>query len=92
MLFMLLIQSAATPPPDIQLDVNATVREVRIERKGTTSLEVRAGPDSGSRIEVDRPEANGRTRLRNVNVRVQAEARIGDPQNPAPAPATESPQ
>ena len=87
MLFLLLAQ-AATPAPDIQLDIHATAREVRIEQSGETSLEVRAGPDAGSKVEIDRPEADGRTRLRNVDVTVRAEARIADPATDIVEPAT----
>ena len=79
MLLLLLFQAAAAPP-DIQLDVRATVREARIERRGETRLEVRGGP--GSAVTVERPDSNGRTRLRNLVVRVQAEARIADPLQP----------
>ena len=92
MLLLIMVQTAAAPAPDIQLDINATVREVRIEQKGTTSLEVRAAPDAGSRVEVDRPDANGRRRLQNVNVRVQAEARIADPRQNPQASETRTPE
>jgi hypothetical protein len=82
MLLLLLMQAAASPP-DIQLDVRATVRDVRIEQRGETKLEVRGGP--GSDVRVERPDSNGRNRLRNVVVRVQAEARIADPLPPQAA-------
>ena len=75
---LLLVQAAsAQTPPDIQLNVDASVRRVRIERQGEASLQVRGG--EGSIVEVEAPEANGRRTLRNVNVRVRAEARIADP-------------
>lgn len=90
MLLLLLAQAAAGPPPDIELDVRARVREVRIERSGEASLELRAGPDS--LVEVEAPDAAGRTRLRNVEVRVKAEARIADPQAPRTAPEPPPPQ
>ena len=87
---ILLLAQAAQPttPPDIQLDARVRAREVRIEQSGETSLEVRGGP--GSDVRVDKPAANGRQRLRNVDIRVQAEARVADPkQNPQ---QTETPE
>jgi len=82
LLIALLLQAA--PAPDIELNARASVRDVRIEQQGETSLSVRAGPDAGSDVRVERPRANGRRRLRNVTVNVHAEARIADPrQNPA---------
>ena len=89
MLFLMLIQAAAAPP-DIQLNVRAQVREVRIERKGEASLEVRGGPDSVVRVEA--PQANGRRRLRNVRIEVDAEARIADPLQNRRARETASPE
>ena len=79
---LLLLQAAAQAqsPPDIELNIDASVRRLRIERRGEASLEVSGG--EGSLVEVDAPEANGRRTLRNVNVRVRAEARIADPNNP----------
>ncbi len=90
MLLFLLLQAAATPAPDIQLDVRATVREVRIRQSGETSLEVRGGP--GSDVRVEAPRAEGRRRLRNVSVNVHAEARIADPTGNRPAAETPAPQ
>ena len=89
---LLLIAQAVQPAPDIELEVRANIREVRIEQNGETSLEMRAGPDGGTSVDVDRPEAGGRRRLRNVNVRVKAEARIADPARNVTPPATTSPQ
>lgn len=82
MLLLLFLQAAA-PAPDIQLDVHARIRSVRIEQKGETHLEVRAEPDGGSLVRTDvQPPANGATELRDVDVDVHAEARLADaPQN-----------
>ena len=91
-LLALALVLAQAAPPDLELEIRATVREVRIEQKGETSLEVRAEPDAGSRVDVDRPPSGGRARLRNVTVRVKAEARIADPADNRPAPETDSPQ
>ena len=90
LLIALLVQTA--PLPDIELNAHATVREVRIQQRGETSLTVHASPDAGSDVRVDKPQANGRARLRNVTVNVHAEARIAAPaQNPVPV-ETPSPQ
>ena len=80
--FMALLQAAAGPAlPDIELTVRARAKSVEIERKGEASLEVRAEPDAGSRVEARvEPKADGRTRLRNVEVDVRAAASIADPQ------------
>ena len=71
MLLLMLLQAAAQTFPDIVLDARAHVREVRIERRGETSLEVTGGP--GSDVVVHKPETRGRSRLRNVDVAVRAE-------------------
>ena len=87
-----LLQAAAQPAPDIELEVNASVRRVRIERQGEASLEVRAEPEGGSDVRVEAPEANGRRSLRNVNIRVRGQARIADPRQNRGAPETPRPQ
>jgi hypothetical protein len=98
---ILLQAAAAQPAPDIQLRIDAHIDRVRIERRGEARLEVTAGPDAGSVVRVEAPQANGRRTLRNVDVHIEAEARIADPnapasqnpavQNPA-APETPNPQ
>ena len=45
--------------PDIALDIHAPVREVRIQQSGDTSLELRAEPDGGTLVDVDRPDSDG---------------------------------
>lgn len=76
MILLMLAQAAVQTPPDIALEARVQAREVRIEKRGEASLEVRGGP--GSEVRVEAPEANGRTRLRNVDVTVRAEARVSD--------------
>ena len=84
MILLLLLQAAAQPQPDIVFEARAQVRDVRIRQAGEASLEVRGGP--GSDVRVDKPQSQGRTRLRNVDVAVRAEARVADPQeNPQEA-------
>jgi len=81
---LLLLQAAAAQPaPDIQLRIGVHADRVRIERQGEASLEVSGG--EGSAVRVDAPEANGRRTLRNVDIRIEADARIADPQNTSAA-------
>ena len=95
LLALLAVQAApaASSPPDIELNVHATVREVRIRQRGETSLRVYATPDAGSRAEAPRPAPNREVRGRNRTVDVHAEARIADPASAgAQAPETSPPQ
>ena len=85
-----ILQAAAQPAPDIQLSVDVHADRVRIEREGEASLEVSGGP--GSTVRVEAPEAGGRRTLRNVNVRVRAEARLADPQQNREAAETARPE
>jgi len=84
---LFLLQAAAAPQaqPDIQLNIDASIRRVTIERRGEASLDMTASPDGGSAVHVEAPQGNGRRTMRNVNVRVRGEARIVDP---AAAPST----
>jgi hypothetical protein len=84
----LLAQAAA---PDIEVNVRATVREVRVTRRGETSLRVYASPDAGSRAGAPRPAGERQTRGRNATVNIHAEARIADPRANSPAPETSPP-
>jgi uncharacterized protein (DUF58 family) len=78
---LFLLQAAAAPPPDIELNVHATARSVEIESKGKTELIVHAGPDAGSKVETRvTPRAEGAAKLNNVEVNIRAEARLTDPQ------------
>ncbi|HEX8645096.1 MAG TPA: hypothetical protein VF702_14400 [Allosphingosinicella sp.] len=80
-LFLLQAAAQAQTPPDIELQVDASIRRVTIERRGEARLEVQGG--EGSVVTVEAPEAGGRRNLRNVNVRVRAEARIAGPRGPS---------
>ncbi len=96
MLFILLLQAAAAQAPDIQLNANIRARSVTIEKQGDARLTVSTSPDGGNLVDIRAPKANGRKTLRNVEVNVRAEARIGDPpavlaNNPA-QPETAPPQ
>ncbi len=93
MLILALLLQAATPapPPDIELNARATMRELRIRQSGEASLTVRAGPDAGSEVRVEKPPTAGQ-RLRNVAVAVNAKARIADPRQNPRQPETTSPE
>jgi len=76
-----LLQAATSPAPDIELNVHARVKQLRIEQKGEAKLVVHAEPDAGSRVEAHvEPKAEGRTDLRNVTVDIHAQAALADPQ------------
>ena len=76
---ILLLQ--AMQQPDIELRIGARVKSVKIEQRGDATLEVRAEPDAGSRVEARvEPKPAGKTDLRNVEVNVRAQASIADPQ------------
>ena len=93
MIWILLAMQAASPPPDIELNLRATARSVKIEQRGEAKLEVRAGPDAGSRTESRvTPPVDGKTELRNVTVEVHAEARIGESGENPPEGETSTPQ
>jgi hypothetical protein len=91
MLFLLLLQAAAAPAPDIQLDARVTAREVQVRQRGEASLVVHGGPGSEVRVEKPRTQS-GQQRLRNVTVNVHAEARIADPRENAQSTETPNPQ
>ncbi|HEX9955546.1 MAG TPA: hypothetical protein VGB48_10095 [Allosphingosinicella sp.] len=80
LLALLLLQAAtAQTAPDIELSIRARAKSVEIERKGEAKLQVTAEPDAGSRVEARvEPLPEGRTSLRNVEVNVRAEARVGE--------------
>ena len=95
LLALLVAQSApaARPAPDIEVNVHATVREVRVRQRGETSLRVHASPDAGSRVETPQPATDRDARRRNRTVDIHAEARLADPgANPPPGPETSPPQ
>lgn len=87
-MILIALLAAAQPAPDIEVDVHATVREVRVRQRGETSLQVHAAPDANSRVTVARPDSNGRERRRNATVDIHAEARIADPATNLPPPET----
>ena len=87
MFALFLIGQAASP--DIQFGARIEARSVTVERKGEARLEVRADPDGGSSVRVEAPKADGRKTLRNVRIKIDAEARIADPASAAATPVAE---
>lgn len=77
-LWVILLQSSAQLP-DIELKAKVQARSVTIEKQGDARLTVTTSPDGGNVVDVQAPKANGRKTLRNVEISVQAEARIADP-------------
>jgi hypothetical protein len=79
---LLLAQIAGQAAPDIEIGARVQARSVTIEKKGEAELSVTTDPEGANLVEVAAPEANGRRTLRDVDVRVRAEARIADPAAP----------
>jgi len=83
--FALAAQAAPATLPDIQLDARVTARRVEIRSSGEARLEARAQPDAGSDVRVERNlPRDGRRSLRNIDIRVRAEARLAGPEGPQP--------
>ena len=75
---MIALLIALQTAPDIQLNAKVRARSVTIEKQGEARLSVTTSPDGvGNIVDVRAPRANGRKTLRNVDVNVRAEARIG---------------
>ena len=96
MMLLLILAQGATPAPEIQLEATIRAKSVTIEKQGDARLTVTTDPDGGNLIDVQAPKANGRKKLRDIEVKVDAQARIGDPAAPAQnnqlQPETPSPQ
>jgi hypothetical protein len=76
---LMLILALQAGAPDIELRANVRARQVTIEKQGEARLTVTTNPEGDNLVDVRAPRANGRKTLRNVNVSLQAEARIADP-------------
>jgi hypothetical protein len=94
MLFLLILLQAQAP--DMQLNGNVRAKSVTIEKRGNVSLNVVTSPDGGNLVDVRASKGVAAKELRNVEVNVRAEARIGDPvaapENNPPRPETSQPQ
>ena len=92
---LLLVQAVAAQAgnaPDIQLQARVRARSLTIQKRGDASLTLHTDPDGGNILDVQAPKANGRKTIRNVDVTLNAEARIGDPQNIRIGAETSQPQ
>ncbi len=76
----LIVFLQAAVQPDIQLSVRLSAERVSLEKKGEASLTVSSSPEGRNLVDVRAPAANGRRTLRNVEVTVDAEARIAGPE------------
>lgn len=84
---LLIAQAASAPvahaPPDIEIRAAIRAREVRVEQDGTARIVLRAEPSAEQpEIRVERSAPPGQRRYRNLDLRLDAKARIADPNNP----------
>ena len=77
MIWLLIAQAAAAAQaPDIELNLHARIKSLKIEQRGEARLEVQ-GEGPGNRVDVKvEPKAEGRSELSNVTVDVHAEASV----------------
>jgi hypothetical protein len=66
-------------PADIEINARVRARELRIEQQGEARLRVRAEPPAGDKVEVERNLPKGQRRYRNLDIKLDAEARIAGP-------------
>lgn len=78
-LIWLFLLQASPQLPDIEIGANVRARSVTVAKQGDARLTVSTSPAGDNLVAVRAPKANGRKTLRNVEVKVRAEARIGDP-------------
>jgi hypothetical protein len=80
---LFLAAAAAGPPPagpaDIEINARVRARELRIEQQGEARLRVWADPSAADKVDVERNMPKGQRRYRNLDIRLDAEARIADP-------------
>jgi len=78
--FFLAATAAAGPapagPPDIEINARVRARELRIEQQGEARLRVWAEPSAADKVEVERNLPKGQRRYRNLDIKLDAEARI----------------
>jgi hypothetical protein len=84
MLAAILFLAAAAGPapassPDIEITARARAREVRIEQQGEARLRVWAEPPAADKVEIERNLPKGQRRYRNLDIKLDAEARIAGP-------------
>jgi hypothetical protein len=71
--------AAANGPPDVAVNARVHAREVRIEQQGEARLRVWAEPSAGDKVEVERNLPKGERRYRNLDIELDAQARIAGP-------------
>jgi hypothetical protein len=83
---------AANLPPTIEVHARVQAKELTIRQQGEARLEVHAEPALSQRVEVTRnAPALGQRRYRNLDIRVDAQATLADPQTAAgTAPAEDT--
>jgi hypothetical protein len=92
MLLLIALQAAAVATaPDIQIGARVRARSVTITKRGDAELTVTTNPEGANLVDVRAPDANGRKTIRNVDVTVDAQARIADPQITANIEANSEP-
>lgn len=80
MLVSLLLLQAAAQMPDLELRANVRARSLTIHKQGDAKLAIRTSPEGADVVDVRAPKANGRKTIRDINVHVRAEAKIGKSQ------------
>lgn len=86
---------ASAPAPDISINAQVRAREVKIEQQGRANARVAVVPSAGERVEVQRNLPRGQRRYRNLELKLDVEARLADPNGPgvnAAASAQNEPQ
>ena len=87
--FLAAAASAVGGLPDISINAHIRAREVRIEQQGEAHLRIRAEPSAGDKVDVQRNLPKGQTRYRNLDIKLDAEARIAPPATRTPPPTGE---
>jgi hypothetical protein len=62
--------------PDIAVHANVRAREVRIDQQGEARLRIWAEPSAHDSVKVERNLPKGQRRYRNLEIRLDAEARL----------------
>ena len=75
-LFLLGLLQNISGQPDIGFHAKLSAQSVTIEKQGRATLTVHASPDAGSAVKVVAPSAIGSKTLHNVQITVDAEARL----------------
>lgn len=70
---------APTGPADIEVNARVRARDLRIEQQGDARIRVWAEPSAADKVEVGRNLPKGQRRYRNLDIRLDAEARIAGP-------------